>query len=41
MLHATATGHRRDAIGEDLSKDKPELNAAVKLVFDAAYRAKS
>jgi TRAP-type C4-dicarboxylate transport system substrate-binding protein len=27
-------------IGEDLSKDKPELNAAVKLVFDAATRAK-
>jgi TRAP-type C4-dicarboxylate transport system substrate-binding protein len=28
-------------IGEDLSKDKPELNAAVKLVFETAQRAKS
>ena len=27
-------------IGEDLSKDKPELNAAVKLVFDSARRNK-
>ena len=27
-------------IGEDLSKDKPELNAAVKLVFDSAKRNK-
>ena len=27
-------------IGEDLSKDKPDLNAAVKLVFDSAKRNK-
>jgi TRAP-type C4-dicarboxylate transport system substrate-binding protein len=27
-------------IGEDLSKDKPALNAAVKLVFDSAKRNK-
>ncbi len=28
------------SIGEDLSKDKPDLNAAVKLVFDSAKRNK-
>ena len=27
-------------IGEDLSKDKPELNKAVKLVFESAKRNK-
>jgi hypothetical protein len=27
-------------IAEDLSKDKPELNAAVKLVFESAQRNK-
>ena len=27
-------------IGEDLSKDKPDLNAAVKLVFESAKRNK-
>jgi hypothetical protein len=27
-----------DSIGEDLSKDKPELNRAVKLVFEAAKK---
>ena len=28
------------SIGEDLSKDKPDLNAAVKLVFESAKRNK-